>query len=950
MKKWLIRISVILILLIAVLIAAPFLLKGKIIQALKHEANTQLNAQVDFNEDIGLSFFKQFPKLTITLKETSIIGKGDFLGDTLAYLPEAQVSVDAMAIYNGDRANIQDIYLDRPFINLKVTKEGKANWDIVAADTSPSDSAVAISLGLEQVEIKEGRFAYDDRSMPYSTSAKDLNIRATGDLEADQFMLDAALETSSLDMTYNGLHFLNNVNTRADVQMDMDMKNMKFTFKEGKVKLNNLDLTSEGFVQLNEDDMDFDLVFASKNTDFKNILSLVPAVFTREFDQVKTKGSMAFNGFMKGKMTDTQYPAFGFTTDVSNGYFKYPDLPEAVSNINLKLDVTNKDGVPDHTVISLPKFSARVLNENITANALVKTPISDPLVDANVKGKIDLGKMKKFIPLEESEKYQGVIDADLAVHTYMSYIETEQYDQVKTQGFFKGENLVINSSSLQDELDIKKLDMAFTPKEVNINAFNGSFGKSDYDITGKVENLIPYLVKDETLKGDLSFTSNYFNTNPFMTEAPVEQIEDPQPQDSVQMAYIDIPDNLDINFKANVKSLIYDNLKIEDVSGSMQMADQKIQMQDVKGKVLDGSFLMKEGTYDATHPSSPFSGLDFKLDQVDIVKSATYLDFIEKLGPIAKLANGLFSIDFKMGTELLNDLSPKYPTFNGEGIIKVSSATIKGLKTLNTIGDILKIEKLKSFTVKDLMIPFKIVNGDFALLDSITLPLWKGSKLKLTGGSSLTGDVKYFGRIDIPRSLFGEANTALNGLLDKTKAKGLNLDISNMVPVDALIAGSFTNPSVKLDLGHTKKSLIDNVKDQAKKEVVKKIDEGKELGKAKVEAEKERAKQRAADSIAIVKAKAKAKADALVAEAEARAGAIKAEARRNAAEQKAKIYAQADSIEKRGTNPLEKLATRKTAEKLRLEADKKEKQIIGEADKRADAVVQKARDQAGKLE
>ena len=51
-----------------------------------------------------------------------------------------------------------------------------------------------------------------------------------------------------------------------------------------------------------------------------------------------------------------------------------------------------------------------------------------------------------------------------------------------------------------------------------------------------------------------------------------------------------------------------------------------------------------------------------------------------------------------------------------------------------------------------------------------------------------------------------------------------------------------------------------------------------------------------------------------------------------------------------GSNPLEKLATRKTAEKLRLEADKKEQQILVEADKRADAVVQKAREQATKLE
>ena len=103
------------------------------------------------------------------------------------------------------------------------------------------------------------------------------------------------------------------------------------------------------------------------------------------------------------------------------------------------------------------------------------------------------------------------------------------------------------------------------------------------------------------------------------------------------MVYLDIPGNLDIDFAAEIKSLIYDNLKIEDVSGSLKMADQKIQMQNVKGKLLDGSFVMKEGTYDASHLSNPFSGLDFKLDRVDILKSATYLNFIKKLGANRKV-------------------------------------------------------------------------------------------------------------------------------------------------------------------------------------------------------------------------------------------------------------------------------------------------------------------------
>ena len=102
------------------LIVTPFFLKGKIIKALKYEANNQLNATIDFSEDIGITFFKQFPKITVTLRETSVIGIGEFIGDTFMYLPKTEFSLNAKSIINGDRANIKGIVLNQPYVNIKV--------------------------------------------------------------------------------------------------------------------------------------------------------------------------------------------------------------------------------------------------------------------------------------------------------------------------------------------------------------------------------------------------------------------------------------------------------------------------------------------------------------------------------------------------------------------------------------------------------------------------------------------------------------------------------------------------------------------------------------------------------------------------------------------------------------------------------------------------------------
>jgi|GEM_PF-5759510 len=49
----------------------------------------------------------------------------------------------------------------------------------------------------------------------------------------------------------------------------------------------------------------------------------------------------------------------------------------------------------------------------------LKTPISDPAIDAAVKGKLDLANLEKAFPMEGTAM-SGVIDADVTAITKMS--------------------------------------------------------------------------------------------------------------------------------------------------------------------------------------------------------------------------------------------------------------------------------------------------------------------------------------------------------------------------------------------------------------------------------------------------------------------------------------------------------------------------------------------------
>jgi hypothetical protein len=56
-----------------------------------------------------------------------------------------------------------------------------------------------------------------------------------------------------------------------------------------------------------------DLTFKAKENTFKSLLSLVPGVYTTQFDDLKADGNVAFDGFAKGTYNASRCPASAST-------------------------------------------------------------------------------------------------------------------------------------------------------------------------------------------------------------------------------------------------------------------------------------------------------------------------------------------------------------------------------------------------------------------------------------------------------------------------------------------------------------------------------------------------------------------------------------------------------------------------------------------------------------
>lgn len=424
MKKILKIVSIVVLSLILLVLSAaiiiPIVFKEDIIEAVKGAANDNLNAYVEFQaDDFDLSLFTNFPDVTMEINNLSIVGKGKhFEGDTLVAFKSFSAGLDVWSVIGGDKIMVNGVYLDQPFIQALVNKEGVANYmDILIPSEEEEEveedtAAAEFSVAIKEWAITDAKIIYDDK--PGNTYAEIVGLthRGSGDFNDQEFLLTTLTEIKAISAEYEGVSYLNKNTFDAKLDLEIADNYSKYTFKENLLKLNEFAFGFDGWLLLADEYMDMDMTFEAKETEFKNILSLVPAVFLTDFDKIETSGSLAFNGSAKGKMEGDKVPAFDVTLLVNEGYFKYPDLPSAVSNVTVDFNAKSTDGIIDNMIVDLKKFHMMLGKNPVDAKAKV-AGLTDMDIDALVNAQFNLADIETFYPLD-GIKLKGLFNLDLA--------------------------------------------------------------------------------------------------------------------------------------------------------------------------------------------------------------------------------------------------------------------------------------------------------------------------------------------------------------------------------------------------------------------------------------------------------------------------------------------------------------------------------------------------------
>ncbi len=387
-------------LLLAAAIIVPAVFKDDIKALLEREVAKSVNADVVF-DDFSLSLFSNFPNITAGLDQLGVMNRAPFDGEVLFATERLEIEVNLADLLFGDALKVKGITLVRPIVNIRVLEDGRANWDIAmpSEDTTTSDEPTEFSFGIDRWQVVDGDVAYDDQSLKFYLSMKGLNHRGSGDFTQAAFDMKTQSLVDSLSMSYEDVEYLSNKKVDMDVTLTISDEYSKYTFKENTTRVNDFAFQVDGWLQLNDDDMEMDLAFDTPENSFRSLLSLVPGIYTESFSSLKTDGELAFKGAVKGKYSDNQMPAFNLSLAVKDAMFQYPSLPTAIENINVDLLVDNKDGVLENTLIDLKSlhldFGANPVDARARVARLYPTD-----VDASLNAKLNLGELNSMFPIE----------------------------------------------------------------------------------------------------------------------------------------------------------------------------------------------------------------------------------------------------------------------------------------------------------------------------------------------------------------------------------------------------------------------------------------------------------------------------------------------------------------------------------------------------------------------
>ncbi|WP_452231018.1 MULTISPECIES: AsmA family protein [unclassified Lacinutrix] len=795
MKKALKITGITLLIIVALLVAIPFMFKSQIKDMVKRFINENMNAKVEFS-DVSLSFLSSFPQAHVSVNDLVITNFEPFKDETFATAKSITFDMSIKELFKkADEGPIvvNAINVNEALLTLKTNKFGDVNYDIAKKDEKETKSTntegdSSFSFDIKDYAINNSAFTYLDEKSNITFYITELNHSGKGTFSGEVSELDTNTE-ARVSLKLDSTEYLSNNTIKLDALIDLDLENNKYTFKENKAVINQLPLAFQGFIQMVDEGQNIDISFENSGSDFKDFLAIIPKEYSKNIENVATTGTFKVKGIIKGLSSDTTIPHLDINIASNNASFKYPDLPKSVQNIIINASVKNDDGNVDNTYIDIKTLNFKIDEDIFKSSATLKNITKNMFVNADIDGVLNLANITKAYPVTLEKELSGILKAKLNTSFDMNALETNAYQRIKNNGTVSITDFIFSGEDIVNPIHISKADITFHPGTVSLNNFDARTGTSDINATGTINNLLGFLLSDGKLKGDFNVKSNTFAVDDFMV-AETETASKNKTTSSEES--LKIPAFLDCTIKADAKTVLYDNLTLKNVKGNLKIKDEQATLENLTSNLFDGDIAVS-GLVD-TKSKTPLFNMNLGIANFDISESFKGLELLQSLAPIAKVLQGKLNTTINLSGALDEHFSPDLASVSGNALAEllttdISSETAPLLSKLNGAFSFIDFDKLD---LKDLKTKLEFKDGKVNVKPFDIK--YKDINITVDGSHGFDKSMAYNAVLQVPAKYLGSEINQLIGKINDPAADKIT------IPVTAIIGGTFSAPTVKTDL------------------------------------------------------------------------------------------------------------------------------------------------------
>lgn len=822
MKKIIITLSALLGIILLILLLIPFLFKGDILQLIENQSSRYIKAELKIG-DMNLSMFRSFPDLNVTLKNVTLTGQNAFSNDTLASVPEFEASVNLKSLIAGEEVIVNRLLLKNCRLNPTVDTAGHANWDLLIQKNIQTSDVASVpteakekkssgkSLQLKDISIENLYINYQDYQNSIYASIADLDLKLAGNFSEKNTLVQVLLSIQDISFRQHNSVWVNKTDLMWQAEIKADLQNRIFEIQKNDLAINDLKLNLTGSMTSLPDKYLLDLSLNAPNTQFESLLALVPKTLQHHIQGLKTSGDFILNAAIQGEYYEKHLPSFTANLLVNDATIQYPELPESIQKINIDLNITHPGGPVDSTHINLKKMSFDIAGNPFNMFLYIQNP-HDPQLNGGAVGTINFANLKNALPLKDIT-LQGTINTDITFKGKYQYIEKEQYEKFIAKGSVSFKDILFVNPDFPQGISIPRGNIIITPASLNLNQLQARIYSSDFMLQGSLSNYLPYIFKNETLKGNFSLNSTQINLNEFiiaqMHSAQKDTLKGTQPtqenKPTAAEGALEIPKNIDIQFATQINTIIFDRLNIKNVKGQVNLAQAVATLKNLSMDMLDGTMVMN-GRYNTSNPQIPQVDFKLNINHFDIHEAYNAFTFIRKSIPVAMNCNGQVSASMNFSSSLDKEMSPIMTTANGGGYLESKGILIKDNPAMNQLASVLKNDELSRLSISNLKINFKLENGNIVVEPFKTT--FAGNPVTVYGNQTVDGQLDYTLSMTVNRKYFGkDINNLLQSIPGSKNIETLDLD--------AKVEGTLTKPIIKPDLSKA----IKKVTQEAEKEL-----------------------------------------------------------------------------------------------------------------------------------